>query len=94
MKEVILADPEDTGEFLVVASHQSCFGGLFPDLHDIINILHRAEALRPQLQPSSRLELRKTRLKMKFDTVVVPSFPSSETVGRLKNGETGTKIYR
>lgn len=32
MEEVVLADPEDAGELLVVAGHEAGLGSLLPDL--------------------------------------------------------------
>ena len=47
MEEVVLADPEDARKLLVVTGHQFCLGRLLPDLHDVVNVLHRTESFRP-----------------------------------------------
>lgn len=57
------------------------------DLHDVVDVLHSAEPLRPQLEAGGDLQLREASLEVELDALVVPTLPPAETVRRLIGGE-------
>lgn len=83
MEEVVLADPEDARQLLVVAGHQLGLGRLLPDLHDVVDVLHRAEPLRPQLKTRGDLKLSEASLQVELDAVVRPPLPPAQAVRGL-----------
>lgn len=51
VEEVVLGDPEDADELLVVVGHDPGLGRLLGvEVHDRVDVFHRAEPFRPQLQ--------------------------------------------
>ena len=52
-------------------------------LHDVVDVLDGAEALRPQLQPRGHLQLCKASLQVQLDAIARPPLPPAKTVRRL-----------
>ena len=62
MEKVVLADPEQGGEFFIICGHELCLGwrsiwvGLsagMRDLQDVVNVFHCAETLSVEVQHRS-----------------------------------------
>ena len=83
MEEVVFADPEDARKLLVVAGHQLRLGSLLPDLHDVVDVLYRAEPFRPQLKTRGNLKLSEASLQVKLDAVVRPPLPPAQAARSL-----------
>jgi len=88
VKEVVLADPEEGGELLVVRGHELGLGrgggdaGHLPaavgDLQDVVDVLDRAESLGVEAKGGGDLQLDEASLQVQLDGLGGPSLPAAD----------------
>ena len=76
MEQIISGDPEDLRESLVIFRHELGLRRLLADAHDLVDVLHRPKAFRPQLLGARGFELGKARREMELDALLRPALPA------------------
>jgi len=86
VKEVVLADKENSGKLLVVVGHHDILGRSLAEAKKSMNILDTSESLLPELELYSDIELLETCLKVSLESVGVAQVDGVHLRGVLGSG--------